>query len=51
MKLNQEEVRALFEKYDQDGGGTIDLAEFVEALLPARPSYGYMPARPHQGKF
>jgi len=32
-KIHEEEVRRLFDKYDTDGGGTIDIWEFIEGVL------------------
>ena len=29
-EIHEEEVRTLFDKYDTDGGGTIDIWEFIE---------------------
>ena len=38
-------MRRLFEKYDSDGGGSIDVAEFVAGVFPVAPAYGPGPGR------
>jgi len=35
VELTDEEAMALFNKYDTDGGGSIDVQEFIENVLPA----------------
>ena len=32
--LTREETMSLFNKYDEDGGGSIDIFEFIDAMLP-----------------
>jgi len=45
VDFQEGEVRRLFEKYDSDGGGSIDVAEFVAGVFPKAPSYGPGPGR------
>ncbi|RLN60846.1 hypothetical protein BBJ29_001870 [Phytophthora kernoviae] len=37
--LDDSELQLLFDKYDEDGNGTIDLQEFIRRVLP--PDYNY----------
>ncbi|KAK1931709.1 Troponin C [Phytophthora citrophthora] len=37
--LDDNELQLLFDKYDEDGNGTIDLQEFIRRVLP--PDYNY----------
>merc|ERR1712166_841293 len=45
VDFQEGEVRRLFEKYDSDGGGSIDVAEFVAGVFPVAPAYGPGPGR------
>merc|ERR1712216_292387 len=51
VDFQEGEVQQLFNKYDQDGGGTLDVAEFVAAVFPSQPLYGGGPPRTPQSKF
>jgi len=50
-ELTEAEARMLFDKYDEDGGGTIDTSEFVNGIMPPASKFGPPPTTPHVGKF
>merc|ERR1711988_821785 len=50
-ELTETEARLLFNKYDEDGGGTIDTAEFVDNMFPCNPAFGPPPRITNVGKF
>ena len=51
VELTDLEAQQLFDKYDLDGGGTIDPHEFVEGIMPPPAAYGQAAPVFEMGKF
>ena len=42
MDLNEEEVQDLFNRFDKDGSGSVDMDEFLEAIRVSELLYNVM---------